>query len=566
MKDRKKTFAPKKKAIRKPRFIVYLAIWLAVFLTIGMTASYLVIGVCRREAKNKAISKWNTYTQELTKYVNDYCSADEDESEVYLKRLREFVYKYGKDMDEYLAVYVDYDKILETPRGLSAVVSIEIRSDDEESDPAHEYYTLEDWSSFELVLKNNGYDIEKNARLIDEYSVESDVSIAFARKAGFMPEFFDMDWESVYINEEKHTFIPGKIRIYECWVYGSDDEYKDYDAVTQRGDIIKTIEHTPDDLQGYRLIDNSEFDDLYDGCIDPALTDISESWSINSEPETSIMFDTTASLFSWECLTASAEAYGDKECFKALPATTPLVLSIAGIVSVLLAVTVSSIIYSSKKAVWEIFEYRKKTTAAMAHDLKTPLAAMSAYAENLEYDTDPDKRSYYSSKVRENIAFMNKTIESILQFTKSEAGTGKTQVSDIDIRVLIEEEYNAVAELFNKKNIKADIKGEGHVKSSKELLDQAVRNLIGNAAKYARPGTTLDIMIDSKGFKMMNLTDQKITNVKDLKKPFVKGDESRGTESGAGLGLSIAENCLLSAGHSLDIAFEDERFIATVRW
>ena len=564
MKDRNKTFAPKKKAIRKPLFIVHLAIWLAVFLIIGMTASYFVIGVCRSEARNKAISKWNSYTQELTKYVNDYCSADEDERDVYLKRLREFVYQYGKDMDEYLAVYVDFDKILETPRGPSAIIGVEIEPEDYEDEPRYEYYTLEDWSYVYELVKSYGYDIEKNARLIDEYSVESDVSIAFARKAGFMPEFFDMDWESVYINEEKHTFIPGNIRIYECWFYGYDDEYKDYDAVTQRGDIIKTIEHTPDNAWEYRMLDITEFDILYDGCIDPALTDIREAWSINSEPELSN--DYIASLFTWECLTASVEAYSEKECFKALPATTPLVLSIAGVVSVLLAVTVSSIIYSSKKAVWEIFEYRKKTTAAMAHDLKTPLAAMSAYAENLEYDTDPDKRSYYSSKVRENIAFMNKTIESILQFTKSEAGTGKTQVSDIDIRVLIEEEYNAVAELFNKKNIKADIKGEGHVKSSKELLDQAVRNLIGNAAKYARPGTTLDIVIDSKGFKMTNLTDQKITNVKDLKKPFVKGDESRGTESGAGLGLSIAENCLLSAGHSLDIEFEDERFIATVRW
>ena len=285
MKDRKKTFAPKKKAIRKPLFMVHLAIWLAVFLIIGMTASYFVIGVCRSEAKNKAISKWNSYTQELTKYVNDYCSADEDERDVYLKRLREFVYQYGKDMDEYLAVYVDYDKILETPRGLSAVVSIEIRSDDEESVPGHEYYTLEDWSSIELVLKNNGYDIEKNARLIDEYSVESDVSIAFARKAGFMPEFFDMDWESVYINEEKHTFIPGNIRIYECWFYGCDDEDKDYDAVTQRGDIIKTIEHTPDNAWEYRMLDITEFDSLYDGCIDPALTDLREAWSINREHE-----------------------------------------------------------------------------------------------------------------------------------------------------------------------------------------------------------------------------------------------------------------------------------------
>ena len=160
----------------------------------------------------------------------------------------------------------------------------------------------------------------------------------------------------------------------------------------------------------------------------------------------------------------------------------------------------------------------------------------------------------------------NGTIESILQFTKSEAGASKTAASDIDVHALIEDEYNAVAELFNKKNIKVEIKGEGHVKSNKELIEQAVRNLIGNAAKYARPDTTLYIDIDSKGFTMSNLTDQKIRNVNDLKKPFVKGEESRGTENGAGLGLSIAENCLISAGYNLVIEFEDETFRAIVRW
>lgn len=550
MKDRKKTFVPKKKAIRKPRFIVHFAIWLAVFLIIGMTASYFVIGVCRREAKNKALSKWNMYTQELSKYVNDYCSADEDERQVYLNRLRELVYQYGQDLDEYCAVYIDFDKILETPRGPAAVVCLYNYGEDDGSLYNEEYFFLEDPSYLEPI-KMQGYDFEKNARLIDEYSVESDASKEFASKAGFMPQFFTIYWNSIYVNEETHTFIPGTAEVCE------------YDPVSREvTDLIETVDCTPQDTKGYEFV--GDCDTTHNGCVDPALTDIREAESINNDPD--ILYEDTASIFSWECLTASSEAYCNKECFKVLPATTALVVTIACLVSVLLALTVSSIIYSSKKTVWEIFEYRKKTTAAMAHDLKTPLAAVSAYAESLEYDIDPDKRSYYSSKVRENATFMNKTIESILQFTKSETDTGKAVITDIDVHALLEKECSAVEELFAKKNIKVDIKGEGHVKSSKELIEQAVRNLVGNATKYARPDTTFDIEIDSKGFKMTNLTDQKIANVNDLKKPFVKGDESRGTESGAGLGLSIAENCLLSAGHSLDIEFMDERFISTVRW
>ena len=563
MNNKKKTVVPKKKAIKKPKYIKYFALWLAIFLVISMTASYFIIGVCRQNSKTKAISKWNSYTQELTKLVNDYCAAGEDVREIYYKRLQEFVIRYGEEMNEYCGVYIDNEKILEAPCGALDAVSITYDSDDYESGERTEVYYLEDRSYLDPVTKNGKYDFDKYANQNEVYAAENETLVKIARFLGLKPKALCHGYSTIYVNEKTHTFLPGEVNIFYDH-YNEDFEYDEEDA---KDTFFEKIDCTPKDTKGYKLIDLSECDAVqYDGYMNPALTDINNAESITNDSSEDINFDDTASVMNWEILTVSAEDFSNKACFRALPLTTALILIIAGLVSILLAVTVSTVIYSSKKTVWEIFEYRKKTTAAMAHDLKTPLAAMSAYAENLEYDTDPEKRAYYSSKVRENVAFMNKTIEGILMFTKSETDSGKTVSRDIDVHALIEDEYNAVSGLFEKKNIKVEIKGEGHVKSNKELVEQAVRNLIGNATKYARPGTTVDIVIDGKGFTMTNLTDQKIKNVKDLKKPFVKGEESRDAEGGAGLGLSIVENCLLSAGHSLDIEFENETFKATVRW
>lgn len=563
MNNKKKTVVPKKKAIKKPKYIKYFALWLAIFLVISMTASYFILGVCRQNSKTKAISKWNSYTQELTKLVNDYCAAGEDVREIYYKRLQEFVIRYGEEMNEYCGVYIDNEKILEAPCGALDAVSITYDSDDYESGERTEVYYLEDRSYLDPVTKNGKYDFDKYANQNEVYAAENETLVKIARSLGLKPKALCHGYSTIYVNEKTHTFLPGEVNIFYDH-YNEDFEYDEEDA---KDTFFEKIDCTPKDTKGYKLIDLSECDAVqYDGYMNPALTDINNAESITNDSSEDINFDDTASVMNWEILTVSAEDFSNKACFRALPLTTALILIIAGLVSILLAVTVSTVIYSSKKTVWEIFEYRKKTTAAMAHDLKTPLAAMSAYAENLEYDTDPEKRAYYSSKVRENVAFMNKTIEGILMFTKSEADSGKTVSRDIDVHALIEDEYNAVSGLFEKKNIKVEIKGEGHVKSNKELVEQAVRNLIGNATKYARSDTTVDIEIDSKGFTMTNLTDQKIKNVKDLKKPFVKGEESRDAEGGAGLGLSIVENCLLSAGHSLDIEFENETFKATVRW
>jgi hypothetical protein len=563
MNNKKKTVVPKKKAIKKPKYIKYFALWLAIFLVISMTASYFIIGVCRQNSKTKAISKWNSYTQELTKLVNDYCAAGEDVREIYYKRLQEFVIRYGEEMNEYCGIYIDNEKILEAPCGALDAVSITYDSDDYESDGRTEVYYLEDRSYLDPVTKNGKYDFDKYANQNEVYAAENETLVKIARSLGLKPKALSHGYSTIYVNEKTHTFLPGEVNIFYDH-YNEDFEYDEEDA---KDTFFEKIDCTPKDTKGYKLIVLSECDAMqYDGYMNPALTDINNAESITNDSSEDINFDDTASVMNWEILTVSAEDFSNKACFSALPLTTALILIIACLVSILLAVTVSTVIYSSKKTVWEIFEYRKKTTAAMAHDLKTPLAAMSAYAENLEYDTDPEKRAYYSSKVRENVAFMNKTIEGILMFTKSETDSGKTVSRDIDVHALIEDEYNAVSGLFEKKNIKVEIKGEGHIKSNKELIEQAVRNLIGNATKYARPDTTVNIVIDNKGFTMTNLTDQKIKNVKDLKKPFVKGEESRDAEGGAGLGLSIVENCLLSAGHSLDIEFENETFKATVRW
>lgn len=546
MKNRKKTVIPKKKAIKKPKYIKYFAIWLAIFLAVSMAASYFVIGVCRQSARTRAMSNWNSYTQELVKLINDYCSSDETERDRNLGRIKQYLCRrYGENIDEFCGAYVENERIAETPEGACAGVIINFYDDNENEHD--EVFLLEDRSYLEPLYKSGKYDPVKNAYLRDVYSVENETLKSLAERLGLMLPTYNYCYEEVYVDRTTHTFLPGKVVIFE----GENEE------------AIATIDCTPKDTKGYEEVESPY---TYDGYLNPSMTDINDSQSITNDTEFDISYDMNATDMTWEILTAPVEMYCNKACFKALPLTTALILIVACLVALLLAITVSTIIYSSKKAVWEIFEYRKKTTAAMAHDLKTPLAAMSAYAENLEYDTDPEKRAYYSSKVRENVSFMNKTIEGILMFTKSETDSGKTVSRDIDVHALIEAEYNAVAELFEKKDIKVEIKGEGHVKSNMEHVEQAVRNLIGNATKYARPGTTVDIVIDGKGFTMTNLTDQKIKNVKDLKKPFVKGEESRDAEGGAGLGLSIVENCLLSAGHSLDIEFEDETFKATVRW
>ena len=130
---KKKTAIPKKKAIKKPKYIKYLAIWFAIFLAVSMAASYFVIEVCRQNARTKALSKWNSYTQELVKLMNDYCSSDEKERSENLGRIRRYLCRrYGENMNEFCGAYVENKKIAETPEGACAGIIINFYDDNED--------------------------------------------------------------------------------------------------------------------------------------------------------------------------------------------------------------------------------------------------------------------------------------------------------------------------------------------------------------------------------------------------------------------------------------------------
>lgn len=284
------------------------------------------------------------------------------------------------------------------------------------------------------------------------------------------------------------------------------------------------------------------------------------------ENSANIEYISAGNLDEGYSLTFSVTPMTTKDLIEVLPevviGNAVIWFAAAGIVAGIIAY----INYLRSLSTYRIFEYRKQLTDSMAHDLKTPLAAVSAYAENLEEDVNPEKHAYYSSTIRENVESMNKSIEKILDFSKSETGKRKLSKSNIDIRKLIEDEISATKELFEKRDITIVLEGECVIRSDKELLEQAINNLIGNAAKYARPESTYNIVIDKKTLTMSNLTDQKIKDVNELKKPFVKGEKSRGSMTGNGLGLAIADNCLASAGHKLDLSFEDETFKTTITW
>ena len=95
-------------------------------------------------------------------------------------------------------------------------------------------------------------------------------------------------------------------------------------------------------------------------------------------------------------------------------------------------------------------------------------------------------------------------------------------------------------------------------------MHQALGNLINNAVKHAKEGTTVQIKYSAETITITNEPAEPIENITNVKEPFIKGNSSR-QNGGTGLGLAIADNDLVMLGYKLDVRMEDGRFVATVK-
>ena len=231
----------------------------------------------------------------------------------------------------------------------------------------------------------------------------------------------------------------------------------------------------------------------------------------------------------------------------------------------ILAFIPATIIYNTGKRRYEIFEYRLKMVDAMAHDLKTPMAAISAYSENLSNHIGTDKQEYYAAKVEEKVAQMNRMVNDILEFSKSERQTAEISKENVDVGDVIAELIADNELMIKERSLKIGYEKKSVVVSTdRKLFRMALANLINNAVIYSREGTKIDISLSEKDLSIINISEEKTDNAEDLKDPFVKGRRSRGS-GGTGLGLAIANNNLAMLGFKLEIRSEDNKFIAAVK-
>ena len=211
---------------------------------------------------------------------------------------------------------------------------------------------------------------------------------------------------------------------------------------------------------------------------------------------------------------------------------------------------------------------RQDFTANVSHELKTPLTAISGYAELISLNVDMQKMhadntdiqatcgmlgddnvKSFADKIRKNADRLVSLINDIIRLSELDATDGHDDFSQVDLYEVAQERIEILRVTADKADVKIELHGEKTmVLSNRSMLIELIDNLCQNAIRYNVPCGRVEVEIGKKGNKaLLTVTDTGIgippEEQSRIFERFYRVDKSRSRETGGtGLGLAIVKH------------------------
>jgi signal transduction histidine kinase len=202
----------------------------------------------------------------------------------------------------------------------------------------------------------------------------------------------------------------------------------------------------------------------------------------------------------------------------------------------------------------------RELTAEIAHELRTPLAGITATLEvALDRERSPER---YQAALRDALAISAQTatlLDALLALARLDAAPAAATCVDVELAALVETALARArpAAAARGLTITADLAPAALVHTDPALLAAIVANLLDNAVAHADAGGHLEVAISGRTLRVANTGSQiDAADAARTLQRFWRGDRARAIGVHAGLGLALCHKLATVLGARLTVTTE----------
>lgn len=214
---------------------------------------------------------------------------------------------------------------------------------------------------------------------------------------------------------------------------------------------------------------------------------------------------------------------------------------------------------------------QKQFITDASHELKTPLAVISANADVLKFKGGENE---WLDNITSQTQKMSRLINQLLVLARMEEMGERIEKETIDLSEITENSVSKLGEIFSRKNVKLETMIETGItiSANRNQMENLCDVLIENASKYVNENGEAGIKLTSLSGKKVTLqvfnTAENCENIdcERIFERFYRSDESRTSSTGGhGIGLSIAKRIVEQHKGSICASAENGRVTFSVK-
>jgi signal transduction histidine kinase len=200
-----------------------------------------------------------------------------------------------------------------------------------------------------------------------------------------------------------------------------------------------------------------------------------------------------------------------------------------------------------------LFNARRELVAAASHDLRTPIASITAMLEAIEDDLAMPEE--YLPDLRDQTRRLSALVEDLFEVARIDAGALAYELQTVSLQPIVESCLRTIAAQARAKNVRLERRGQDEqAHCAPQQVERVLLNVLTNALRHTPSDGTIAVVLDREAAAVRITVEDSGSglNSETMRRMFDRfwrADSSRNrTSGGGGLGLTIARGLVESQG------------------